>query len=76
MPSDYVKKLTPGQIWNAADRKTATERIIGEGGYLHGAQDRVMEGKEKVKELLDDLDCSVYPRPPACDMQIDPSQNN
>jgi hypothetical protein len=76
VPTECVKKVTPGQIWNSSDRKPATERIIGPGGYIHGAQDRVLEGKDKVKGLLDNIDCSVYPRPPACDMQIDPSQHN
>lgn len=52
------------------------ERIMRQEGSINGAQDRVLKGKDKVKGLLDNIDCSIYPRPPACDMQIDPSTNN
>jgi hypothetical protein len=57
-------KLTPGQIWDASDRKKASERIAGPGGYIEGAEDRVIEGKEKIKTVIDTLDCSIVPRPP------------
>ncbi len=56
---------SPGQIWNAGDRKSAPERITYPDGYINGAQVRVIEGKEKINAIPDDLDCSVYPRPPA-----------
>ena len=40
-------------------------------GYINGAiTDSVLDSKDKVKGLLANLKCSVFPRPPACDMQI------
>lgn len=73
--SECVKKVTPGQIWNAEDRKPATERIAGEEGYIKGAQDRVMEGKTQIKSIINNLDCSSTPRPKVCDFGIDPTGN-
>tara|TARA_R100000687_G_scaffold83675_1_gene88553 strand:- start:28737 stop:32843 length:4107 start_codon:yes stop_codon:yes gene_type:complete len=66
VPTECIKELTPGQIWNAGDRKSATERITGPEGYIHGSQDRVLEGKEQIKTLINELDCSIVPRPPVC----------
>jgi hypothetical protein len=75
VPTDCVKKLKPGQIWNASDRKPATERITGSDGYIKNAQDRVMESKNQIKTILNNLDCSVVPRPPVCQFGIDPKGN-
>ena len=72
---ECVKKLTPGQIWNASDRKKASERIAGPGGYIEGAEDRVIESKEKIKTIIDTLDCSIVPRPPVCSFQFKPTDN-
>lgn len=75
IPSECVKKLNPGQIWNAEDRKPATERITGDEGYLHGAQDRVMESKNEVRNIINNLDCSVVPRPPVCRFLFNPIED-
>lgn len=72
---ECIKKLTPGQIWNASDRKKASERIMGPGGYIEGAEDRVIEGKEQIKTIVDGLDCSINPKPPICYFGFKPTDN-
>lgn len=61
-----------GQIWNAGDRQTASERISGPDGYIGTAADRVQEGKDMMRGVPGDIDCSVIPRMPVCDFGFDP----
>ncbi|WP_445767792.1 conjugal transfer protein TraN [Rheinheimera sp.] len=75
VPTECIKELTPGQIWNAADRKPATERITGAEGYIHGSQDRVIESKEQIKTIINELDCSIVPRPPLCNFGFNPIED-
>lgn len=53
----------------------ASERIVGEEGYIHGAQDRVMEGKNQIRTIINNLECSVIPRPTVCRFGINPTDN-
>lgn len=69
---ECIKTLKPGQIWNAAGRKVTSERTKENLGT---AQDRVQEGKNKMREAANTLDCSVVPRPPSCSFGIDPRDN-
>lgn len=77
--SECIKKVTPGQIWNASDRQTASERLIGEDGFLNGddssAQERVMEGNNQLRDYVNSIDCSVTPRPQVCRFGFDPTDN-
>lgn len=70
---ECIKQVQPGQIWNATERKTASERTVGEGGYIEGAQDRQSENRQQIKSILGNIDCSISPRPPVCDFGFNPS---
>lgn len=75
VPTDCGGKLTGGgQIWNAADRVTASERIAGANGYIGTAQDRVQESKDAMRTLPGNIDCSIVPKPPVCLFGFDPVQ--
>lgn len=65
---ECFKTVAGGQIFNAKDRDTVgalTKEAID------GAEDRVQESKDKMRDAANNLDCSVYPRPQACDMGFD-----
>ncbi|GGW73959.1 hypothetical protein GCM10008111_32250 [Alishewanella tabrizica] len=53
----------------------ASKRIVVEEGYIHVAHDRVMEGKNQIRTIINNLDCSVVPRPKVCDFSFNPTDN-
>ena len=65
---ECFKHVTGGQIFNAAERDPVGARTKE---ALGTADDRMQEMKDKMKDRANNLDCSVYPRPPACDMGFD-----
>jgi hypothetical protein len=60
--------VTGGQLFNAKARDPVGTRTKE---AINGAKDRVQESKDMMRERANNLDCSVYPRPPACDMGFD-----
>lgn len=74
-PSDCGGKLTGGaQIFNAADRDVASERIVGPNGYIGTAADRAEEARNLIRTLPGALDCSLTPDLPVCRFGFDPTE--
>jgi hypothetical protein len=75
-PSDCGGQLTGGsQIFNAAERQVASERIAGPGGYIGTAADRAEEAQIQMRALPGAIDCTITPRPPLCRFGFDPTLN-
>lgn len=66
--TECFQRATGGQIYNADDRQTVGERT---GERMGTAQERVQESKDYTRDAANNLDCSVYPRPPICRFAID-----
>ena len=65
---ECFKTVVGGQIFNAKERDSVGTRTTE---AINGAQDRVQESKDKMRDAANSLDCSLYPRPQACDMGFD-----
>lgn len=51
VPGDCAKQVVGGQIFNAQDRVSPTERLTGSGGYIQGAERRVQETDNLMRTL-------------------------
>jgi hypothetical protein len=60
---DCYQRASGGQIFNAEARKTSGQRTKDRLGT---ADERVQEAKDYMKDAANNLDCSIYPRPPVC----------
>lgn len=64
-------QIEGGRVLNADNRQVVSERTTER---LNGAADYAEDAKDAAKELANDLDCSVVPRPPVCLFGIDPRE--
>ncbi len=63
------KTITGGQIYNSDVRDPVGVRTKD---MKKDAGGRVQESKSRMKDAANSLDCSVVPKPPACQFSFDP----
>lgn len=72
-PSDCGGKVTAGQIINAYDRVTVSERYQDPNSFLEDAQDRTEESEMLIRGIAGNVDCTQTPQPVVCRFGFDPT---
>jgi hypothetical protein len=66
-------RMEGGRILNAENRQTVSERTLQR---TDGASSWSQNARDAARDAANNLDCSVTPRPPVCDFNIDPKDTD
>jgi hypothetical protein len=66
-------RMEGGRIINAENRQVVSERTLQR---TEGASSWSQNARDAARDAANNLDCSVIPRPPVCDFNIDPTDTD